>query len=195
MQKTKPRSTNKIRNYKCNHPLQNKSTDRIHAWQHAMISYWLQHTEITTPSQNKQVQIHVSTTHRCRRVIAWVVAEVSSPYSGFSWYSQNCHRYSLSIDCIAPKGRREPSCQGGSQTRGAAGRSASPSVRRRTEVRRPSFPRCWPTWISRPRHLRGLPPWPTTSAQASLRNRTAGKSYRFEVGWRPCRGVDDWTRS
>ena len=25
-------------------------------------------------------------------------------------------------------------------------------MRRRTEVRRPSFPRCWPTWISRPRH-------------------------------------------
>jgi len=44
-------------------------------------------------------------------------------------------------------------CQGGSQTRGAAGRSGSPSVRLHTEVQRPSFPWCWPTWISRPHHL------------------------------------------
>jgi len=30
-------------------------------------------------------------------------------------------------------------------------------MRRCCEVRRPSFPRCWPTWIFRPRcHLRGL---------------------------------------
>ena len=125
-------------------------------------------------------------THRWPRVI--VVAEVFSLYPGFLWHSQNSHRYSLSIDCIARKGRRESPCQGGSQTRGAAGRSGSPSVRRRTEVRWLSFPWFWPTWISRPRHLRGLPPWPTTSAQAS--NRTAGRYYGSEVGWQPCRGVD-----
>jgi len=50
----------------------------------------------------------------------------------------------------------------------------------------------WPTWISRPCHLRGLPLWPTTSAQAS--NLTTVRSYGSEVGWRPCPGVD-WTRS
>jgi len=112
----------------------------------------------------------------------------------FSWHSQNLHRYSLSIDCIASKWRRAPSCQGGSQARGSAGRSGSPSVRRRTEILRPSFLRCWPTWISRPLHLQCLPPWPTTSAQAS--NRTAGRSYGSEVGCRPYRGVDsDRTRS
>jgi len=134
--------------------------------------------------QNEKIQIHVSTTHWCVRVI--VFAKVFSLFSGFSWHSQNCHRYSLSIDCIAPKGRKEPPCQGGSQTRGAAGRSRLPSVRCRSEVWRPSFPQCWPTWIFRPRHLQGLPPWPATSSQSS--NRTAWRSYGSEVGWQPCWG-------
>jgi len=58
------------------------------------------------PKQNKTIQIHVWTTHWCPRVI--VVAEVFSLHPDFSWHFQNCHRYILSIDCIAPTGRREP---------------------------------------------------------------------------------------
>jgi len=46
---------------------------------------------------------------------------------------------------------------------------------------------CRPTWISRPWHLRDLPPWTTTSAQAIYR--TVGRSYGSEVGWQPCRGL------
>jgi len=146
---------------------QNESTDR---YMRAMISYWLQHTQITTPFQKKKTQIGLSTaisgTHRYPRVKLLQGLSVTNPIFFHdipktitdTVHQLTVYRYGLSIDCIVPKGRREP----GSQTRGA-GCSKSPSVRRRTEVRRPSFPRCCPTWISRPRHLRGLPPWPTTS--------------------------------
>jgi len=73
-----------------------------------------------------------------------------------------------------------------------AGSSGSISGKRHTKVRRPSFSWCWLMWITRSHHLRGLPSWPTTSAQTS--NLTAGRCYRSEVGWRPCPGVD-WIRT
>jgi len=115
-------------------------------------SFFQKHFCLNNKQVNKNKLINNSPMSSCDscgrsfQSIAWVFAT-------FPKLSQ----LSLSIDCIVPKRRREPLCQGGSQTRGAAGRSGSPSMRRCNEVWWSSFPRCWPMWISRPRHLRGLP--------------------------------------
>ena len=61
-------------------------------------------------NKNKVPKIRVSTTHRCPRVIIVADWEAFSLHPGFSWHSQNCHRCSLSIDCITPTGRREAPC-------------------------------------------------------------------------------------
>jgi len=140
--------------------------------------------------QKNNIQIHVSTTHsdvlvcseccyRSLQSIPWV----------FMTFPRLSQIQSINWLCSTNRAQGTP-ISGGSQTRGVAGRSGSPLVRRRNEIWRSSFPRCWPTWISRPRHLRGLPPWPTTSAQDRREVlQVRGAMVALPRGWRNSKSV------
>jgi len=81
-----------------------RQTKALIEYMRTMISCWLQHTQITTPSQNKKpkIQIGLSTsisdTHRCPRVKFLQGLSVTNPI--FFMTFPNCHRYSPSIDCV-----------------------------------------------------------------------------------------------
>jgi len=136
----------------------------------------LQHTQITTPSQNKKQKIHIS----LRTVISathWYHqsphVEVSvgalSYHPVFFMTFPNCHRYSLSIDCIQIRSINW--LYGAYKAQGILTETGSPDkedcrvlwITLREEsywgsmtVLSPIIG--WPTWNFRPHYLRGLPP-------------------------------------